>query len=514
MDYISSTTLENDSNKDLLDLIYAGINVSLELKNLFFEQSEVYHVESKKNISEKNIRSSLTHKFYYNQNQTIFGCVDNLIEMINRKYGTLFTLIPNDIDVIKYERGDFFQRHKDFIPIKSKYATFYSLIYCLYGDSVGGETIIYDGDSPTKFTETITKSGWVLFRNDLEHESLPIESGTKIVLKANVLHTNLSVQSYNIAFDKLVGAKNSIISEFKSTKKGILPVYDLGEYLFYRKCFENDKNVVPFQMICAYGDFDHEIEFSTENVRCDNNIIWLNVGNTPLIQLSTQNLIKNDKLNENAEALDDIKKQIKNIKNNIQNGDIDKESDEMKQLEYMLEYNIKNKKIYENELSGYHRRSKILSKFIDKFTKNKKMNEIEQSIAIMVSFFWYTSLIIGKDDKSQDGGNSWGGDEDKINIDLPGNKETTVKLINSKIEENMKKIKKQEKQAFYCDKLNLDYDVNKIEKIFNEKFVNELKETFKKNGTIEYHKGGTHYCNDHSYVEYQCDINYGFINLE
>src|SRR5690242_342404 len=90
MDYITSGEL-NVGNNIIAEEISNGINISVGIKHLQFEKSNIYHKEFKQNIEDQNVRSSLTHKIYYHTNKIIFTSVEKLINLINEKYGTIFS---------------------------------------------------------------------------------------------------------------------------------------------------------------------------------------------------------------------------------------------------------------------------------------------------------------------------------------------------------------------------------------------------------------------------------------
>ncbi len=247
MEFLTSTILNNDTNS-VYKCIIDTIRYSIALKKIFFTDSKIYHIENKENITDFSQRSSKTYKIHCNESQSIFKSVENLVEYINEKNNTLFTLIPNDIDIIKYNTGDFFNRHSDFVPIKMRYVSYYTLLFCIDANCVGGETSLYlDKDTTIDFSETITPGQWLLFQNEIEHCGKKVLSGHKIILKANIAHINFSYYSFNNQFDKLVNSKNEIISDFLSKSENILPMNNLSDYISYRNCFKECTNVVPFQ---------------------------------------------------------------------------------------------------------------------------------------------------------------------------------------------------------------------------------------------------------------------------
>lgn len=166
------------------------IQLCVHTEKLLFQKSNVYSTELKNNIINDAVRSSVTHKISYKQNKAIFLAIELLIEMINTTHNTIFSVIPNDIDIIKYNEKDFFARHTDFVPIKNKYVTYYTLLFCIGANCTGREKTLYVNNDKLKFSDPITPNDWIIFKNEIDHEGLLVESGYKIVLRANLIHVN------------------------------------------------------------------------------------------------------------------------------------------------------------------------------------------------------------------------------------------------------------------------------------------------------------------------------------
>ncbi|XWV25225.1 hypothetical protein QJ856_gp0547 [Tupanvirus deep ocean] len=449
MNFITSSDLDcqNVIHKEILD----SIRCSVHFKNLDFSTSKLYHKNLKENVIDGSQRSSKTHKIFYGDNtKIIFQSLEKLIEHINEKKNTLFSLVPNDIDIIKYETGDFFNKHNDFVPIKNKYITYYTLLFCLDAKCEGGQTSIYlDESNFIDFDETVTPDGWILFMNEIEHAGKKVESGHKIVLKANVVHINLSNVLFNNEFDKLITARNDIIEKFVSKPGNIMPVYNLSDYVFYRNCFKDDSTVVPFQFIkintthsYSYINVENINELANDNER-DNYLsgcVWFNIGNCcPIVSFNLK-----DTYDETSdEASDQVNEYIKSV------------------------------------------------------IKNKNLNEIERSISLMICLFWACALTTDENDDS--------------GLAIPTNKEGIEEIICEKIEENLKKIQKQELEAFSLDKIN-DIDRKEIVSKFDNTFIDDINSRFVSE-TIHYHTGGAYFCNETGYEEVETKIYFGFLKI-
>ena len=345
------------------DTIVANIN----LDQLDYEQSKVYETNTKKNIHEESIRKSkrkiITNT---NENKSLFENVGDLINQINNSTDSsvIFDLIPNDLDVIKYDPNDFFKRHHDFVPIKTNLLKYYSLLLCLDADCTGGETIVYHDDTQTIFNQTVTNGKWVLFQNELDHEGSKVLTGYKIILKANVVAIP-KLKNFNSTMQLLVDTKQKIIDEFVSAKNNVLPVYSLQEYLFYRRYFQSDPTVVPFQSL---------------------------VG-------GTNELLKLTNMNSNETTLKEgYRDGNKVIFFNIFNGLRIKSFSFVDNFDEDFNHDRNNYYGYEND-----GQEKINSQIDDGnkilFTATKD-NEIYEAIRLMLYYFWSHAYIFSKEDES------------------------------------------------------------------------------------------------------------------
>src|SRR5579872_3027945 len=220
------------------DTIMDPINaVTKYIQNLTitFTNSLVYDTHSHQNIHLDTLRKSLTTSLNYDSHQPLFKLLTQVVKEISNWTGSDYSLIPTNVDVIKYVEGDFFKKHTDFEPVKCKFFEYYALLICIDANCEGGETIVYTPYGNFTFTDTIRPNYWMLFKSSLEHESNVIKTGYKIVLKADVIKTNFNDNpEIHQSLSSLLDARNSIITSFKSKPHNVLPVYSLSEYLFYR----------------------------------------------------------------------------------------------------------------------------------------------------------------------------------------------------------------------------------------------------------------------------------------
>ena len=126
----------------------------------------------------------------------LFNLVDNVISGLNEDDDSYrYTLRRNDITHIKYERGGFFKRHRDYLSTTSNLVEEFTLVLCVTpadqaaSDQVsGGDTTIHAFGTSKTFDTTTTGCG-ILFRKDLEHEGMELKSGEKHIITANIWAT-------------------------------------------------------------------------------------------------------------------------------------------------------------------------------------------------------------------------------------------------------------------------------------------------------------------------------------
>ena len=124
----------------------------------------------------------------------LFDLVDSIVSKLNqddRSYK--YTLRRNDVTHIKYEKGGFFKRHRDYLSTTSNLIEEFTLLLCVTPanetkSDVGGDTNIHLFGGAKTFDTTTTGNG-ILFRKDLEHEGMELLSGEKHIITANIWAT-------------------------------------------------------------------------------------------------------------------------------------------------------------------------------------------------------------------------------------------------------------------------------------------------------------------------------------
>ena len=152
-----------------------------------YKESHVYNRVSKKNVTDRHLRSS--EKIEY-RDEKLFDWVDTHIvgRLAQPDMDHRFLLVRNDVEVVRYNEGDFFGKHQDYVNFESAEFKNYTLLLCLSPCDEGGETVLDLGaGSVTTTTTSQNPGGVLLFRKETVHEGLPVKRGQKMILKANLM---------------------------------------------------------------------------------------------------------------------------------------------------------------------------------------------------------------------------------------------------------------------------------------------------------------------------------------
>ena len=91
-----------------------------------FETSRLYSTAEETLLVDHDIRSSQYKTF---SDKKLFDLADSLIiELNKRDLNNDYLLVKNNITLIKYEKGDFFKSHEDFLSIQSNSIEEYTLL--------------------------------------------------------------------------------------------------------------------------------------------------------------------------------------------------------------------------------------------------------------------------------------------------------------------------------------------------------------------------------------------------
>ena len=151
------------------------------------DNSHIFNNKTKINEYNPDIRKS---KVIKTNKEIDFKILQNVVDLMNvelNKYDTHGKLIWNEIDIIKYEQGGYFNKHRDFVNFISDQMKTYALLICLEGTEEGGETIIHlDQQNYITINESKNAGGCLLFRNELVHEGNIVKQGNKIIIKLDI----------------------------------------------------------------------------------------------------------------------------------------------------------------------------------------------------------------------------------------------------------------------------------------------------------------------------------------
>ena len=198
-----------------------------QISNSELEQSQLYSSNSESKFVDLDKRNS---KFKAIVNDELFDTVERLIKILNKQDKFYdFRLVRNDVTYIKYEEGNFFKPHEDYLSFTSNGIEEFTLIMCVSSTCTGGRTIFHINDYFThKSTSSTTPLSCLVFRKDLKHEGERLESGTKEILTLNLLGlpkncSNLVVVSfpnepdsrmYYISVDKINSCDGNLLQGF------------------------------------------------------------------------------------------------------------------------------------------------------------------------------------------------------------------------------------------------------------------------------------------------------------
>lgn len=260
-------SLTNEKLNELNKLIY--------IKKLDFSNSEVLNTKTHLNEINDKIRKSkkavVTDPDVYKW--LTANPAKQLLKLHDRKYK--FHIVQDKIDIIKYEDGDFFDPHQDFVKFYSNDLKCATLLICLKGDCHGGETRLFlNKENTLDIRETKTPGGCLMLRNELWHAGRKVVNGEKIILKVNLLITPYKIDG------EIPTQKNFTLVNFK---------YDI------RTCFVPNDVAVEFKPFVIDSEENKvvlDISYEQFEIICKN----LSEPNNELISESTLELMRKMKI--------------------------------------------------------------------------------------------------------------------------------------------------------------------------------------------------------------------------
>jgi len=167
------------------NLLQEQIRQYIDNSNIPFELSKIYRSD----IGEKlvNLDTRLS-EFRLFTEKYLFDLCEQLVNEISEQDKNMsYMLVKNDITHIRYNKGGYFKSHEDYLSLTTNIIEEHTLIMCLKGGCIGGETVLHFNDHfsyPSK--ATITANNILIFRKDLQHEGALIQDGTKEILTMNL----------------------------------------------------------------------------------------------------------------------------------------------------------------------------------------------------------------------------------------------------------------------------------------------------------------------------------------
>ncbi len=237
------------SVRELSDINIEPIAAYLANNTTEFTSSQLYSAVTDKKFVDESLRKSRFRMF---TDPNLFTLCDDLISKHLNKDDQdpyEYTLVRNDITHIMYGPEGFFKRHKDFRSLTSNVIEEFTLIVCVTPSEIttkGGETLLHFNSSFTHRSQsTITPGCALLFRKDLEHESVPITTGEKHIITMNIWATRRhSTQIFLVSFPAT--------AQEPPNDENSLDSSDLERSRKLRKVAESQIYAIPVSNIMAF----------------------------------------------------------------------------------------------------------------------------------------------------------------------------------------------------------------------------------------------------------------------
>jgi len=157
-----------------------------------FAPSELYVIASDTKVVDTTQRVSSFRRL---RDTALFDACESIVAALSEADPlSTFHLRRDDATHIVYKAGGFFKEHRDFLSVTSNVLEEYTLLVCVTPDDaepvVGGGTRVTVNPKTSLLSSATTVPGrGLLFRKDLPHEGVLLESGEKHVLSLNLLAT-------------------------------------------------------------------------------------------------------------------------------------------------------------------------------------------------------------------------------------------------------------------------------------------------------------------------------------
>jgi len=533
--------------------------------NKEFEKSIIFNMKTKENESNDLLRKSekavITDPESF---KLINDCVMPELNKLAIKHNVIMSVVPDEIDLIKYNEGGYFKKHRDFVNFISEQMKSYSLIISLETTEAGGETKLYFSDDNHKIiSESKTLGGCLVFRNEIFHEGCEITKGTKLILKINIrCFINYENRNYdNILIIKFPNDKRLFVLFDDMYKEHTKCIFTLHKH--FQKTNEMVlENVTYEQFLPIYdymnGSFNIDIERDGELL----NYLGIDSCRIKFIETVNNKLKQKyvSKMNELHRFLDNTTNLllVKSYDDYSLYKKILENDNHIVPIQFMLSWNKKwNKKCVLSQLSiydsipigvefGNHDEMLFLKETdIDKQITDLNIGEIRILMAerFLGNRKRFISEHIGLVQKSSINDEDEDEDEDKDDDD-DYNEYTSYAQINTQmINTDNDRTYLKELMNLHCEKLascyNIDYRDDTCKLLTNEditicstikkdklfKTLNLIQEKdiidvilkeidHEKKISIMDYVAGEYECNEADYYLHRVNIYHGFVNLQ
>jgi len=207
MEHVRAFSIDPELLRKIQDFIRSDKNAAP------LETSELYSSTTQSKVLDPSLRRS---KFRLWKDPVLFEMMDSIVETALHRHDKAktsggsggsndqdykFLLVKNDITEIRYQEGDFFERHSGYLSLTSNCLEEFTLVLCVTPpDSCekcdGGDTLIfpYHAPQPIRY-DTKTPGHGVIFRKDMDHAGEKIIKGEKHILTANLWATRANRSS-------------------------------------------------------------------------------------------------------------------------------------------------------------------------------------------------------------------------------------------------------------------------------------------------------------------------------
>jgi len=122
------------------------------------------------------------------EDKDILDDCQKLVDLVNHQNDQIkFVLVRNNATYIKYQEGEFFKPHEDYLSLTSNLIQEYTMIMCVDANCQGGETVLHFNQHFKHASQaSITPLHILIFRKDIKHEGALIEKGYKEIMSLNL----------------------------------------------------------------------------------------------------------------------------------------------------------------------------------------------------------------------------------------------------------------------------------------------------------------------------------------